>query len=129
MAGRDQTQSPGWRERERERYEEELRRRQRKEAEAEAHNEACETDTAVRAAEADGDGRHGNTHPCSSSMDANLGAFHLGMALCSIFRAVILYGCYCVRQTARGAEEPTAAEQMIREKKGNMETRGNNWPT
>ncbi len=86
----------------------------------EAHNEACETDTAVRAAERDGDSQAGNTHPCSSYKDANFGAFILGCH-CVPFRALILYACHCTRQTARDTAVLAAVEQMIGKEKGIQE--------
>lgn len=54
-----------------------LRKEKKIEEDGRTHNEACETDTAVGAAERDWDGR-AETHPSSASVDANLGAFILG---------------------------------------------------
>lgn len=39
------------------------------------------------------------------------------------FRALILYVCYCLRQTASDTAVPPAVEQMVRKKKGMQEQR------
>lgn len=77
-----------------------------------ARNEACES-CQSRQRETE---MVGNTHPCSSSLDAYLRLLH-GDAIVLYFRALIQYTCCCIRQTSSDMALLAAVEQMIR--KGN----------
>lgn len=91
-----------------------------KSCDREAHNEACETDTAVRVDR----GRwrwSGWKHTLVSHLWILIWGLLPGDAIVLHFRALILYTCYCARQTAKDTALLASVEQMIRKEKEGKE--------